>query len=184
MTDALPLQPETTRRSGFGLGAILLLGAVLVVAAIIGLALARAQQGQPLSGPAPDFAFTTFEGESYRLSDFRGSVVVINFWASWCASCRSEAPHLEAAWQHYAPRGDVVFIGIAYADNGPRSLAYIDEFSISFLNAPDIGTRISRQYGITGVPETFIIDREGNVARFIYAGVTEAQIRSIVDGLL
>jgi cytochrome c biogenesis protein CcmG, thiol:disulfide interchange protein DsbE len=75
-------------------------------------------------------------------------------------------------------------LGVAYADNGPASLAYLEEFDITFPNAPDLGTRISDAYHIQGVPETFIIDQEGNVAQFIYAGVSERQLAQIVDELL
>lgn len=151
---------------------------------IVGLALLRQTKPQPTDGPAPDFAFTTFEGEEYQLSDLRGKVVVLNFWASWCAPCRDEAPELESAWKHYEPTDDVVFLGVAYVDNGVRSLEFLDEYDVSYLNAPDLGTRISALYGIRGVPETFVIDQEGKVAKFLIAGVTEAQLRDVIDPLL
>lgn len=151
---------------------------------IVALALLRQTRPQPTEGPAPDFAFTTFDGEEYQLSDLKGKVVVLNFWASWCAPCRDEAPHLESAWKYYEPSGDVVFLGVAYADNGVRSLEFLEEYNVSYLNAPDLGTRISALYGIRGVPETFIIDQEGRVAQFLIAGVTETQLRRIIDPLL
>lgn len=166
------------------LGSIVLLAGIVISAAIFGLALMRQSETQPGEGtPASDFEFTTFDGETYRLSDFRGKVVMLNFWASWCAPCREEAPELQAAWEYYQDK-DVVFLGIAYADNGPKSLEYLEEFDVTYLNAPDLGTRISEEYNIQGVPETFIIDKEGNVAQFIYAGVTRERLISIIDGLL
>jgi cytochrome c biogenesis protein CcmG, thiol:disulfide interchange protein DsbE len=151
---------------------------------IVALALLRQSRPQPTNGPAPDFAFTTFDGEEYRLSDLKGKVVVLNFWASWCAPCRDEAPELQSTWEHYAPSGDVVFLGVAYADNGVRSLEFLDEYGVTYLNAPDLETRISAMYGIRGVPETFIIDQNGDVAQFLIAGVTAPQLRAAIDPLL
>ncbi len=176
-------EPESPR-GRFGLGSIVLLVSIVVAAVIFGLALSRQNQTQPTNGAAPDFSFTTFEGESLKLSDFKDKVVVINFWASWCGPCRDEAGELQSAWEYYQPRGDVVFLGIAYADNGPRSLEFIEEFGITYLNAPDIGTRISEDYNILGVPETFIIDQRGQVAKFIYAGVTQESLQAVIDPLL
>lgn len=182
--DGIETAPPQKKGFRLGIGSIMLLLSIAASAVIFGLALARQSQTQPNSGPAPDFEFTTFDGQSYKLSDFRGKVVMLNFWAGWCAPCADEAPELEEAWQFYQERGDVVFLGIAYADNGPSSLAFLERHSVSYLNAPDIGTRISEMYNIQGVPETFIIDQEGNVAHFFYAPTNFRYLRSVIDPLL
>jgi cytochrome c biogenesis protein CcmG/thiol:disulfide interchange protein DsbE len=175
-------EPQTHKRR-FGAGSIVILVGIIAIAAVFGLMLARQNQGQPTSGAAPDFEFTTFEGETMRLSDLRGNVVVLNFWASWCTPCAAEAPELESTWQAYKDR-NVVFLGVAYADNGPRSLEFMDRYGLTYMNAPDLGTRISEVYGIRGVPETFIIDPNGNVAQFIYANVNQKQLTTILDQVL
>ena len=79
------------------------------------IGLIRSQKGQVSVGEiAPDFELTSFDGDFYQLSDFRGYVVVLNFWASWCESCKPEAEDLEAAYQYYKSRGDVIFLGVDY----------------------------------------------------------------------
>jgi cytochrome c biogenesis protein CcmG/thiol:disulfide interchange protein DsbE len=118
---------------------------------------------EPLSkGIAPDFTLETFEGETISLSQFRGQVVVINFWASWCDPCREEAPYLEATYRKYQDQG-VVFIGVDYVDTDREARAYLEEFDITYYSGPDIGTRISDAYQIQGVPETFYIARSGEI---------------------
>lgn len=190
MTDIVDMNEaaleDAPHKKGFrlGIGSIMLLMSIAAAAVIFGLALARQAQSQPTSGPAPDFEFTTFDGQSYKLSDFRGKVVMLNFWAGWCAPCADEAPELEAAWQHYKAGDEVVFLGVAYADNGPSSLAFLERHSVSYLNAPDLGTRISEMYNIRGVPETFIIDKNGEIAHFFYAPTNFRYLRTVIDPLL
>jgi cytochrome c biogenesis protein CcmG, thiol:disulfide interchange protein DsbE len=178
------LEQEQKPRPRLGLGSIMLIIGILSVAAVFGLALARQNKSQPKSGPAPEFSLTTFDGQSFKLSDLKGKVVMINFWASWCGPCKDEAPALQATWDAYKSRGDVVFVGIAYADNGPRSLDFIKQYGVTYLNGPDLGTRISENYNIQGVPESFIIDRNGNVAEFIYAGITKSALSASIDRAL
>ena len=132
---------------------------------ILLLGLLRTQQGPIAIGKkAPDFSMISFEGDEIRLSDLRGKVVVLNFWASWCKPCEQEAADLEYAWRFYQPHGDVIFLGIAWTDTENKSLAYLERFGITYTNGPDLGTRISQAYRITGVPETYIIDQSGTLA--------------------
>lgn len=181
--DLLDDPQPTEQRRGLSLGSFVLLGAIVVAAIIVGLALARQKQTQPTSGPAPDFSVTSFDGEEINLSDLRGQVVVVNFWASWCIPCKDEAPVLQAAWENYRDQG-VVILGIAYVDTPTNSLDFIDEFDITYPNAPDAETRVSDAYHITGVPETFIIDQNGQIAQFFYAQVTENSLYPVLDRLI
>ncbi|MFN8527751.1 MAG: TlpA disulfide reductase family protein [Anaerolineae bacterium] len=161
-------EDEVLPRAKLGIGSILLITGVVLFALVILLALIRQQQTQPTHGQAPDFTITTYDGQPFRLSDQRGKVVVINFWASWCGPCRDEAPLLESLWQEYRDRG-VVFVGVAYADLDSDSQAHLAEFGVTYPNGPDVGTVISKQqYHIVGVPETFVIDQEGAVQRFYF----------------
>lgn len=111
---------------------------------------------------APDFSLTLFDGRSIRLSDFRGKVVFLNFWASWCPPCRAEARLLEAAWRLAKDR-DVVFLGVNIQDTEEGARRFIQEFDVTYPNGRDAGSRIAINYGVYGLPETFFIDREGRI---------------------
>jgi cytochrome c biogenesis protein CcmG/thiol:disulfide interchange protein DsbE len=157
--------------------------ALLVVVAMV---LLRKQQGPIVVGQKPPkFTLTTFDGQQIGPAAMSGKVVLVNFWASWCKPCEQEAADLESAWQHYQPRGDVVFLGIAWTDTESASLAYIKKFNITYPNGPDLGTSISQAYRTTGVPETYIIDKNGNLASVKLSPYTSlAEIQAAIDPLL
>ncbi|MBI4769341.1 MAG: TlpA family protein disulfide reductase [Chloroflexi bacterium] len=148
------------RRPGWGRTVTVLL--VLGLLALLGWGVVQAANGPRDTGLAPDFTLTGFSGRTVALSELRGQVVVINFWASWCPPCREEAAYLEKTWRKYQNKG-VVFIGVDYVDTEKEALAYMKEFDITYLNGPDVGTRISQAYRIQGVPETFFVDRAGKL---------------------
>ena len=155
-------------RRGLSIGAIILLIGVTLTVLVIGFALVRQQQGRPTGGPAPDFTLTTFDGEEFRLSDQIGKVVVINFWASWCGPCREEAVAFESLWQQYKD-DDVVFLGVTFEDIPTDSQAFIEEYGMTYPNAADGRSQVSKGlFHIQGVPETFVIDKDGNISRYFY----------------
>lgn len=129
---------------------------------------------QRAAGVAPDFQFTTFEGESIALADLRGQGVVLNFWASWCDPCRDEAELLEQTWQVEKENG-ILFLGLDYLDQEPAAKAYLDEYRVSYPNGPDLQSKAARDYGIKGVPETFFIDGEGKIAYMIIGPIMSPQ---------
>ncbi len=165
---------------------LLLWGGLVLLLVVLGVGINQSQQGQVGQGEiAPDFELISFSGETYQLSDFRGSVIVVNFWASWCESCKPEAVDLEAAYKFYQPRGDVLFLGVDYVDTEPEALAYLEEFQVTYPNGPDLRTKISQAFRITGVPETFIIDQEGVIVH-VRIGPFKSleEIKSYIDPLL
>jgi cytochrome c biogenesis protein CcmG/thiol:disulfide interchange protein DsbE len=139
----------------------------------------------PLVGrPAPVFALTTFDGKPVTLDSLRGRVVVLNFWASWCyPACYDEAPVLEAGWRQAQEKG-VIVLGVAIQDKEPASREFIERFNLTFPNAPDPAGRVSIDYGVYGVPETFIIDRRGVIRRKHVGALTEKMLRESVEPLL
>lgn len=173
-TTAVETETQQSRRPW---GLIGLIGAVLVVLLILSIGVKRSSAGPVNEEPAPDFTLQTFDGETIRLSDFRGQPVVINFWASWCVPCEREAPILESAWRKYKDEG-VVFIGIDYVDTESAARAFLDRYDITYRNGPDVGSRISDAYRMQGVPETFFVDRNGMVRDLIIGELTREQLEA------
>jgi cytochrome c biogenesis protein CcmG/thiol:disulfide interchange protein DsbE len=139
----------------------------------------------PLVGrPALPFQLAAFDGAPLGLDRLQGRVVLLNFWASWCyPACYEEAPVLEAAWRAYGPRGLAV-VGVDVQDTEPAARRFLDQHGITFPNAPDAGGRVAIDYGVYGVPETFLIDRRGVIRDKKVGGLTESYLREKVAPLL
>ena len=142
---------------------------VILAAFLIAIAfgLRRSSQGAVVVGQRiPPVRVTTFDNLTLNTTDtgLSGKVILINFWASWCNPCASEAAVLEQAWEQYQPGGKVVFLGIDYVDTEPEARAYLTKYGVTYPNGPDLGTVASTAFRITGVPETYIIDRQGKLA--------------------
>ena len=145
---------------------ILAILGVLVLLTILGIRLFSNESDVLEVGKTPkDFVLTTFSGETINTQDLRGKVVLINFWASWCTTCDEEGELLEAAWRFYQRNNtdQVAFIGVAYADTQPASMAFIENYGLTYPNGPDLQNQISRIYQVGGVPETYILDETGEM---------------------
>jgi cytochrome c biogenesis protein CcmG/thiol:disulfide interchange protein DsbE len=171
--------PERRRKVGLVLAFL----PILALLAVFGWKTFKDAQGQVSSGLAPDFTLSLFDGGQLTLSELRGQVVVVNFWASWCIPCRDEAPILERTWQRYRDRG-VVFIGVDYLDTDKEARTFLQEFGVTYPNGPDLGTRIADDYRIKGVPETFFITRDGRVADLEIGPLTEARLVNAIETIL
>jgi cytochrome c biogenesis protein CcmG/thiol:disulfide interchange protein DsbE len=152
---------------------------------LLWLGLQRTTKGPITVGDqVPPLTLTTFSGDQIDFESLRGKVVVVNFWASWCKPCESEARELEQASQMFKDQ-DVVFLGVDYVDTETEALAYLERFEITYPNGPDLGTRISQAFRIRGVPETYIIDREGMLGAFRIGPYDSlAEIIDQVEGVL
>lgn len=143
----------------------------------------RAIPSPLLDRPAPAFSLTTFTGGPLALESYRGQVVVLNFWASWCyPACYDEAPVLEEGWRDWRARG-VVVIGVDIQDTEEKARKFITDFGLTFPNAPDTRGTVAIDYGVYGVPETFFIDRRGHIRQKHVGAVTRQVFRTTVERL-
>lgn len=157
--------------------------ALLVLGLLIYALFAQPVEPPQVGSPVPDFQLTALDGSPMNLSDYRGRVVVLNFFASWCAPCRQEAADLEQTWREYQDDG-VQFLGIGYKDAPSKAQAFLDSFDVTYPSSVETGNRTARAYGVTGVPETFIIDQEGNLVRHFLGAITLEQLTQEIERLL
>ncbi|OGN73312.1 MAG: hypothetical protein A2X25_11800 [Chloroflexi bacterium GWB2_49_20] len=172
--------PKSRRTKG---SVFIVLAVVLALLGLFAWGLIQSGKGPVDSGDAPDFTLVDFNGSTITLSELRGQVVIINFWASWCPPCREEAAYLEATWRKYKDQG-VIFIGVDYVDTEKAALAYMDEFDLTYFNGPDIGTRIAQAYNIKGVPETFYVDKLGKLRGMHIGPLSTPQLDEKIDEML
>ena len=133
--------------------------------------------------PAPVFQMPLFDGSMINISDYRGEVVVLNFWASWCGPCRWEMPAFESMYQEYGDKG-VMFVGVAISDDPANAQAFADEVGVTYPIGADFAGRIARVYRPTTMPTTFFIDREGVIRRRLVSVANEGVLRIFLKGQL
>ena len=127
--------------------------------------------------PAPDFTLTDLDGNIVRLSDFRGQVVFLNFWATWCPPCRAEMPAIEAVYQEYKDR-DVVVIGIDLLESRSSVESFVEENSYSWIFTIDETGIVAMDYMVTGIPASFFIDKDG-IIRALQVGAMSKALMEI-----
>lgn len=133
--------------------------------------------------PAPDVSGTTLAGQHLSLSAYRGSVVVLNFWGSWCSPCRAEAPDLTALATNYSARG-VKFLGIDIRDDRVSADAFVKTFRTPYPSLNDPGDELALAFRGTvppaAIPSTLVIDRTGHIAARILGSVSYDSLRALI----
>jgi cytochrome c biogenesis protein CcmG, thiol:disulfide interchange protein DsbE len=198
-----PAKPPPPRRSHIGL--MLQLAAVTLVAALLALLVWRVvnvgQGGRLVSAVrahkkplAPDFrlkvlwahdetwgasARTALRDGVVSLSELRGQPVVLNFWASWCSPCRHEAPRLIASAN--AHRGAVVFLGLDVQDFPSDARSFLRHFHVNYVSVRDGGGGSYDDYGLTGLPETYFLDRRGRIVAHVVGEISRTALEAGID---
>ena len=157
-----------------------LIGLLFIVFAASSLA-SSGMEGQP----APDFALKSSSGENLRLSEYRGDVVMINFWATWCGPCRQEMPLLDELYTRYQRVG-FNLLGVNIDDDSAGALKMVQELGVNFPVLFDSRKEVSKLYEVEAMPTTVLLDREGRV-RHVHHGYKPgyeekylAEIRSLL----
>jgi peroxiredoxin len=152
----------------------------LVIGLIFSVLAATSLASSGLAGrPAPDFALKSSSGENLRLSEYRGDVVMINFWATWCGPCRQEMPLLDELYSRYQRVG-FNLLGVNIDDDSGRAMAMINELGVSFPVLFDARKEVSKMYNVDAMPVTVIVDREGNV-RHVHQGYKPGYEQKYLD---
>ena len=132
--------------------------------------------GPPLIGqPAPDFALRDLDGAVVKLSDLRGKVVWINFWATWCRPCKKELPDIQALSDEYP--NDLAVLAINWGEGADDARAYFEDNGLAMRVLLDRNGGVFDQYRLQGLPDSFFIDRAGNLAALQYGFLTESKMR-------
>jgi peroxiredoxin len=136
-------------------------------------------------GAAPDFTLKSQKDGNIKLSELRGKVILINFWASWCGPCRQEMPVLDELYRHYRPL-DFTILGVNVEQNSDDAKSLLKDVPVSFPILFDTENKISKLYDVKGMPSTVLVDRDGNI-RYVHMGYqsgVEAEYQTQIRALI
>ena len=148
---------------GYLLAIVLLLFSLPAAAQQAGAGLTRLADA-PL---APDFSLLDMEGAVHRLSDYRGRIVIVNFWATWCPPCREEMPSMQRAWEQLRPEGILMF-GINVGEDEDTIFQFTADYPVDFPLLMDSDSAVTGQWPVRGLPTTFVVDPAG---RLVYRAI-------------
>lgn len=145
-------------------------GLKIILLGVFAVVFASGVRASPeLTGqPAPDFVLKSATGENLRLSEYRGEVVMINFWATWCGPCRQEMPLLDELYSRYHKVG-FSLLGVNIDDDSSKAMQMVEELGVSFPVLFDEQKQVSKLYEVEAMPVTVLVDREGTV-RHVHHG--------------
>lgn len=144
---------------------LFLLSACFLLFLLMGMGSRPPQAGSP----APDFTLQDLEGRPVRLADYKGKVVLINFWATWCEPCKKEMPEIQAAYEQHKGEGFVV-LGINFGEKPKGAEKLVKAMGLTFPILIDRKVEVAERYGVINLPVTFFIDRDGIIRERVFGG--------------
>ncbi|MGH9013219.1 MAG: TlpA family protein disulfide reductase [Acidimicrobiia bacterium] len=136
-----------------------------------------------LERPAPQFELPRLDDGMLASADFADRPYVVNFWASWCVPCRAEAPHLQAFAERHTDDG-IALVGIVWNDDADDARRFRDEFGLTYPQVTDPGNRTALDYGVFGVPETYVVDQRGVVMAKLVGAVGPTTLDDVLAQVL
>jgi cytochrome c biogenesis protein CcmG/thiol:disulfide interchange protein DsbE len=173
----------TRRRTPLVAGVV---AAVAVIVALLASGLGRDPSviASPLVGRiAPNFTLPQLNGPPVTLSKLRGQVVVINFWASWCAECKVEQAALVQTWHQFQDSG-VVVLGVDFEDETSAARSYVSSADMTYPVVEDSDSSTALAYGLRGIPETFVVNQSGRIVDHVIGPVDESTLTSEINSML
>lgn len=119
--------------------------------------------------PAPEFTLPDLDGKPHKLADWRGKVVVLNFWATWCPPCRYEMPAMQRAWEKVRDE-NIVFVGVDVGEDSDTVFTFLADYPVEFPLLLDQDAKVIEQYPVTGLPTTYVIDPRGRITHRAVGG--------------
>ena len=176
------MKPENSlRRSLFAIGGVCLLATLSATPASLAVPAAGAIPTDGAGQAAPEVTLTMRDGKKLLLSQMRGQVVMINFWASWCGPCRQEMPLLDAMYKKYKAMG-FTLVGVNVEPNSKEAQAFLRDVPVSFPIAFDNDSKLTKVFDVQGMPSSVIIDRRG-IERVVHKGYRPGDENTYLDNI-
>jgi len=169
-----------------------LLASVFLVTVVAGLATPGHAEHKPahvfldVGHPAPDFTLPDLDGTPRKLSDYRGKVVLLNFWSTWCTPCRTEMPSMQRAFQRHKGNGFEILAVSLNVEGKPPVVEFVKELKLTFMILLDPKKEVARIYRVYALPTSYVIDKQGKIAYKLIGEKDwdDAHSHELIQGLL